>query len=390
MSSKTTVKTEVPPPTEQELELQQKLIDQIELQNQTFAQQSAAATASQNRILALLSPQLKIAAEQAKQQAELFPLQKRLTQLSVQRAEELLPIEKELLELQLEAIKRNGAPTPEQEELINTAYDFALEKGKGEITQFSEDALRQVREQLAPSRGLRPTDSPIIDRGQLVAREGVRQFNQFEQGIESARASTKLNFPLGVSQAVSAQAGFQQNLAQSGRHFQQSLLAEMQRGQSSLTANTLGLSRVPFPGTNQGLALGLLGQLQQNRFAGAPTTTSQSLLPSLIQGGATAVGSYLMSSKSSKNYKQPIDGKAILKKIEKLPVEKWRYKPETGLSTEPHIGPYAEDVKDSFGVGDGKTINIIDIIGLNLAATKQVSKSVNRIEKQVRELKKSA
>src|SRR5438093_22373 len=61
----------------------------------------------------------------------------------------------------------------------------------------------------------------------------------------------------------------------------------------------------------------------------------------------------------------------------------WRYKPETGLGTQPHIGPYAEDFQAAFGVGDGVTINPIDAIGVCLAAIKALSKRVEELEAQL-------
>ena len=53
-----------------------------------------------------------------------------------------------------------------------------------------------------------------------------------------------------------------------------------------------------------------------------------------------------------------------------LRVERWNYKPEVDLGNETHIGPYAEEFKEKFGVGDGRTINMIDAIGVLFAAVK--------------------
>ena len=73
----------------------------------------------------------------------------------------------------------------------------------------------------------------------------------------------------------------------------------------------------------------------------------------------------------------------LLAAVAALPVEAWRYKPETGLGTQPHIGPYAEDFQAAFGVGDGVTINPIDAIGVCLAAIKALSKRVEELEAQL-------
>ena len=63
-----------------------------------------------------------------------------------------------------------------------------------------------------------------------------------------------------------------------------------------------------------------------------------------------------------------------------LPVEARRQKPETGLETRPHIGPYAEDFQAAFGVGDGATINPIDAIGVCLAVIWALSQRVEDLE----------
>ena len=89
---------------------------------------------------------------------------------------------------------------------------------------------------------------------------------------------------------------------------------------------------------------------------------------------------------SSRQLKTPeggIDTTALLAAVAALPVEAWRYKPETGLGTQPHIGPYAEDFQAAFGVGDGVTINPIDAIGVCLAAIKALSKRVEELEAQL-------
>lgn len=64
----------------------------------------------------------------------------------------------------------------------------------------------------------------------------------------------------------------------------------------------------------------------------------------------------------------PVDGEKILESVRGLHVERWNYKREIDPSTEPHIGPYAEEFKEQFGVGDGKTINMIDALGVLFAS----------------------
>ena len=61
-------------------------------------------------------------------------------------------------------------------------------------------------------------------------------------------------------------------------------------------------------------------------------------------------------------------------------MERWRYNADTGWETGDHIGPYAEDFRELFGIGDGSTINIIDALGVALSAIKGLAEKVERLE----------
>jgi hypothetical protein len=63
-----------------------------------------------------------------------------------------------------------------------------------------------------------------------------------------------------------------------------------------------------------------------------------------------------------------------------LSFDAWRYKSETGLELQTHIGPYTEDFRAAFGVGDGVTISTIDAIGVCLATIKTLSEKVETLE----------
>jgi len=83
-----------------------------------------------------------------------------------------------------------------------------------------------------------------------------------------------------------------------------------------------------------------------------------------------------VSSRSFKTDNEPIDEAEILKRLEGLPIEKWRYI----VDDERHIGPYAEDFKKMFGLGDGMTISTIDAIGVLMASVKALSTKVRELE----------
>ena len=96
------------------------------------------------------------------------------------------------------------------------------------------------------------------------------------------------------------------------------------------------------------------------------------------------------SSRVLKTELAKIDTASILAGVAALPVDSWRYKPETGLEQQTHIGPYAEDFRKLFGVGDGVTISTVDAIGVCLAAIKALSERVGSLESELKQARQKA
>lgn len=71
--------------------------------------------------------------------------------------------------------------------------------------------------------------------------------------------------------------------------------------------------------------------------------------------------------------------------IDNMPIEEWDYKDGAGDGGH-HIGPYAQDFKRETGMGNGRSINVIDAIGTTMAATKEISGEVHDLAKQVAKL----
>lgn len=92
----------------------------------------------------------------------------------------------------------------------------------------------------------------------------------------------------------------------------------------------------------------------------------------------TAAGFAMMSSKEAKTNKQPVDGSA-LEAIKGMPVESWDYKPGMGDGGS-HIGPYAEDFQAATGRGDGQSIPIQDMLGLQLKAIQELGIKIDQME----------
>lgn len=93
-------------------------------------------------------------------------------------------------------------------------------------------------------------------------------------------------------------------------------------------------------------------------------------------GSLAGMGMMAFSSKELKEDKEPVEG--ALDAIESMPVESWKYK--EGVSDEGyHVGPYAEDFQKATGLGDGKTINLVDGMGLTMKAVQELSAKVDKL-----------
>lgn len=251
-----------------------------------------------------------------------------------------------------------GSATPEQESLINEAVQKALEAGESDISRFQSQATEQLREELAPSLGLRPGDTPILDRGSRIAAESARQQGQLVSKLGLGRAASLLEFPMAI------------------QDFQSRLRSQAFANRLQLSSNQgslgLGLAGVA---PNVGAVLANQGSAGFGAGTNPALGTSQTLggIGALMEGVGSIAGGMAMSSREFKKNNEPIEG--VLEKLESLPVEKWAYKMGISDGGE-HIGPYAEDFKEIFGIGDGVTINLIDAVGISLAAIKELSEKV--------------
>lgn len=93
--------------------------------------------------------------------------------------------------------------------------------------------------------------------------------------------------------------------------------------------------------------------------------------------GGVAGAAIIASSEEYKTDKRPARG--VLDAVRDMPVEEWTYKPGIADGGR-HIGPYAEDFQAATGKGDGKTIPVVDAIGMSLGAIQELAEEVDRIK----------
>jgi hypothetical protein len=151
----------------------------------------------------------------------------------------------------------------------------------------------------------------------------------------------------------------------------------LESNEASTLANTTSAARTSAVGelgqlgaglTSTGLNANLQGsQAALNAFGGLNTQQQQS-----NQQLGSAIGSVLpmmlmafgMSSETLKERMEPLKTDDFNTKLAKLRLKTWHYKGDPVK----HMGPTAEDFTRVFGVGDGKTLHLVDVMGVLLAS----------------------
>lgn len=135
-----------------------------------------------------------------------------------------------------------------------------------------------------------------------------------------------------------------------------------------------------FGGAANGYAnqANILNQQYQGQLSAWATQqqASSSNFGGLMGGIGSMAGMFMSSSKDVKEDKVPVEG--ALDAIKGMPVEEWSYKEGEGDGGR-HIGAYAEDFQRETGKGDGKSIPIIDAIGVNMKATQELDQKVEKL-----------
>ncbi len=422
-SGKTTVVNQVPPKTSEELDLIRKQNDILDIQISELRRQNKALEGifpEQQKLLAAQTEAAIVGAEAQKLQISQFtelakeqlPLLKAQLGLGLEQiglSREQLGISRKAGELQEQLISRaladlEGTPEereirtlsnqralailrgespallPGQQERINTVFGRAAEEAQAGLRSFGED--------LAASRGLRVTDTPI--GGELL-----RQGRELASSLGAAKAGAELNVGQTEQQFGEAVRQFQENLRQRAFQNRLALTGTGTGGATNalpLFAGALsgggGMSPV-FATTTAPAAMagaqGLLNTLTQERLAQSTQTTRTQQFPGVldyIRAAASVAGAAAgWSSARLKKHILPLDldeYEKARRTVAALPLARYRYKWEDDART-PHIGVIAELSPDEIRDGPFK-INLMDLSGLTLAAVKGIDRRVDRME----------
>lgn len=134
-------------------------------------------------------------------------------------------------------------------------------------------------------------------------------------------------------------------------------------------APTAGIAPADITGATAMRYQGDLSTANANRAASNATAGSLAGLAGSL-GGA-----YILSDPAAKTDRAEVDEASILRSLEGLDIDSWRYKGEGKR----RVGPMADDFAEKFG-GDGKTIDIPTLFGVSLSAIQALADRVHKLE----------
>ena len=103
--------------------------------------------------------------------------------------------------------------------------------------------------------------------------------------------------------------------------------------------------------------------------------------PVYVSGVVTANSYGYTSDRDQKQGFDAVDTADVLNRIAAMPITAWDYK---ARPTERHIGPMAQDFHSAFGLGaDDKHIDVVDGIGVSLAAIQELQRRVQQKDARI-------
>jgi len=168
--------------------------------------------------------------------------------------------------------------------------------------------------------------------------------------------------------------GFAQGAGSAGSNYA-NILAQLAQMDTNRQGNNINMAyqnfiqsqQRPYLGTAAGYATGF--PPQDPVIQGGSGSNIWGAVGS-IGGGLMAALPFLLSDENMKEDIEEIDEpKPFTKRLKQLPIKRWRYKGDPVK----HIGPMAQDMQRVFGVGDGHSIHVGDMLNILLGTVKEMA-----------------
>jgi hypothetical protein len=242
-------------------------------------------------------------------------------------------------------------------------YIAAAGRAQREMPGQMADAMTNVNAGLAQQ----------VREGRLAGLAGIGNIGSTMGGLSSEEASKRLQAGL-ANQGADLQAqqmGMQGRLGALGG--MQSLYGTTP-GMSSMFGNQALSAYGQRAGMEQArnqFGLGLLDAQMRSQSLGQQQKGNPWWKTALSVAGTVAP--YVAIAASSRELKHDIkqvkNTSKFAKHLKDLPLYTWKYKGDNVT----HFGPIAEEFQEKFGIGDGKTLHLADVMGVMLASAKEAS-----------------
>lgn len=279
---------------------------------------------------------------------------------------------------------------PIEDQYIEEATNYATEDRQNEAAaearadvQTAAANARSSNERAAASMGINPTSGRFAgiqattDMNQTLAEASAA--NNARQTVRDKGLALKADVVnLGRGNASSAASGASGSVASSAT----ALAGNQATNAQSLQASTIMNSG--YAGAMQGYA-GMGSTLnQQYGLQLEGWRTQQQLAAQNASGIGSFIGGLagMISDENAKEDKSPVEDGAALDAVNSMPIEEWTYK--EGVADEGrHIGTYAGAFQAATGKGDGKSIPIVDAIGVTMKALQDLDGKVEKISNAI-------
>jgi hypothetical protein len=263
-------------------------------------------------------------------------------------------------------------------------YNQYQAQGQATPTDISDIVSNLPGFQFAQQQGINGIQNAASASGQLNSGNLLESLNQYGQGISQQYYQNYMgNLNNLAQQGTSATNNAMQGATNVGNSVAGAYTNQGNaQANSDLAAGQAMASSYTSPVANQQVVMTPYTTSSNTSTSGS--SSSDANVGGLLGGAASissggGLGSVLggfFSSKELKTSYGSVNTKDILAKVDQMTLDKWSYK----TLDQKHIGPYAEEFKELFEVGDGKTINMIDLFGVMLGSIKELSAKVKELQ----------
>lgn len=323
----------------------------------------------------------------------LAPLQQRTADVNERVTNQAMDIAQRNSDISNDAYQyQKSTFRPIEQAIASSASSYDTEANREKLAGQAQGDVQVAFDQAAAARtremqrsGINPSSARTaavmaqVDTARAGALAGAA--NKARTGAEAVGWARKVD-AAGLGRNLSNQQATAAQIALSGGN-----------SASNATGATAAGARADAGVMGQGFGTGIQGntaagnlfaQSSQQNISGA---TAGAGMQNELLGTVIGVGGRMLvpSDKNIKKDRKAIKPSAATQAIEAMPIDQWKYD-ETKTNAadgKTHVGPMAQDFAREVG-GDGQTIDLGDSLGVTMAAVKDLSMRMKRLESPAR------